>query len=181
MGFFQKIGLVEQIEPTYDYSITEEAAVSDEIEVSTEDVSGEDMVKSIYEQNDLGDYSQSIYKVEELISSLPKEMPTDTKRKTVLSILGSFGLTTDMVVEDATSRLKILQGAKDHMMNSADVEISNAETEIESYKQKIEENEKVIAEKQAYKEKTDVDLGNEITKINTLVNFVLPESEEDKK
>ena len=69
------------------------------VEVELDNVNTNTLIDDIYAQNNLYDKSQSIFKVEELINSLPKEMVTETKRASVLSILGSFGLAETEVIE----------------------------------------------------------------------------------
>ena len=64
-------------------------------------VNTDTLIDDIYSQNNLADKTQSIFKVEELIKSFPKEMTTETKRNSVLATLGVFGLTvTDVEAEE---------------------------------------------------------------------------------
>ena len=103
MGILKRF-LIEEIPedvPEFD----EELYMEEEtVEVNTNSVSQDNLVSDIYNQNNLSDLSKSIFKVEELVNSLPKEMPNDTKKSTVLSILTSFGLTVDEVIADGNSR-----------------------------------------------------------------------------
>ena len=96
MGFLQKIGkaLIEEV-PTENEVMSmdmEAITIEDVIDVELESVDTNTLINDIYTQNDLFDMSRSIFKVEELITSLPKEMATSTKRASVLAILGSFNL-----------------------------------------------------------------------------------------
>ena len=105
MGFLKAIkgAFIEEV-PNENYDIstnlesTETVAVETDVEL--EDVDTNTLISDVYTQNNLFDMSHSIFKVEELIASLPKEMATDTKRASVLAILGSFNLTAPEVVVD---------------------------------------------------------------------------------
>ena len=109
MGLLTKLGLVEEV-PTnnYDEAVEEYSYEEEIVEAELESVNTETLIDDIYAQNNLADKSRSIFKVEELISSLPKEMVTETKRNSVLAILGSFNLTAIDVVTDGEERVKIL-------------------------------------------------------------------------
>lgn len=68
-------------------------------------VNTDTLIDDIYSQNNLADKTQSIFKVEELIKSFPKEMTTETKRNSVLATLGVFGLTVTDVEADGEKEL----------------------------------------------------------------------------
>ena len=55
-----------------DFDTTETNAELDSVNTDT-------LIDDIYSQNNLADKTQSIFKVEELIKSFPKEMTTETK------------------------------------------------------------------------------------------------------
>ena len=97
MGFLQKFKLIEEIPNEQDYPSTYEGntLVEDKsIDVEYNSESGANaVVEDTYAQNNLHDTTRSIFKVEELMNSLPKEMVTETKKLSVLSILNSFNLT----------------------------------------------------------------------------------------
>ena len=59
-----------------DYPMCEE-----DINVNTESITHENLISDIYNQSGLSDLSKSIFKIEELINSLPKEMPNETKKQ----------------------------------------------------------------------------------------------------
>ena len=73
MGLLKKLHLVEEIpgEPVDDYVPADEY---EDIPVETDGVQAESFVQDVYEKNDLSDQTRSIFKVEELINSFPKEM-----------------------------------------------------------------------------------------------------------
>ena len=71
---------------------------SDEVldaSVNTDGVTQDGFVQDVYEKNELADLSRSIFKVEQVMNSLPKEMATAVKKSTVHTILTSFDLSVD--------------------------------------------------------------------------------------
>ena len=173
MGLFEKLGLVEEIPQETDF-IFEAGMKVEEIlpEVELESVNTSTLIDDIYASNKLEDLTRSIFKVEELINSLPKEMVTETKKTTVLAILGSFGLTTSEVIEDGTMREDVLNAVKNQITDEYTDSITNEESQIEEHKKAIAELEAAIT-----KEKEELKLSNEmiateIERINKLINFV---------
>lgn len=172
MGFLKKL-LVEEIPeeiPTYDeeFYMEEETVV----EVNTDSVSQDNLVVDIYNQNNLSDLSKSIFKVEELINSLPKEMPNDTKKATVLSILGSFGLTVNEVVSDGISRKDMLNAALDEITTDNENVIAENNTNIEFKKQEIQKLEKDNADRESVIKNTEDKIKIETKRISDLIVFI---------
>ena len=171
MGFLKKL-LVEEIPnevPDYDEELYMEETL---VEVNTDSVSQENLVSDIYTQNSLSDLSKSIFKVEELINSLPKEMPSDTKKATVLSILGSFGLTVDEVIADGISRKDMLNAALDEIITDNENVIAVNNTNIELKKQEIQELEKDNANRESVIKNTEDKINIETKRISDLIAFV---------
>lgn len=175
MGFLKKLGLVEDNPDYYgddvDLPITECDYDSD-VEANVEGVTSENLVSDIYKANSLEDLSKSIFKVEEVINSLPKEMATETKKATVLAILTSFGLTTDEVVQDGITRISFLKSAMDEILTKNNSEIDSSNVSIEDYKKKIEELSKYIANLMVVNKNCEDTVEQEVSKIETLIKFV---------
>ena len=127
MGILKSIGkaFVEEV-PTENNEVNEDFHSFEEgrVEVELDSVNTDTLIDDIYTQNDLYDKSQSIFKVDELINSLPKEMVTETKRTSVLSILSSFGLTATEVVDDGEKRIEVLNGIKEKINTESGNSIS---------------------------------------------------------
>lgn len=175
MGLFKTIGkaLIEEVpmenyEEPVDMSVLEE----DVIEAELEEVDTNTLIEDIYTQNDLFDKSRSIFKVEELIASLPKEMVTDTKRSSVLAILGSFNLTATEVLEDGEKRIDILNRIKAQVDTDCQNTVLNKEAEIEELKKTIANLTVEIANEQETMKVSDEIILNEVTKINNLIKFI---------
>ena len=176
MGFLQKIGkaLIEEV-PTENEVMSFDmnmATMEDVTEVELESVNTNTLIDDIYTQNDLFDMSHSIFKVEELIASLPKEMATDTKRASVLAILGSFNLTATEVVDDGEKRLSILAGIKDKIDTDCKNTIADKEDQIEELKKSIENLSVEIANEQEKMKQSDETILVEVAKVENLIKFI---------
>ena len=91
----------EKLDEECNYDVEDET-----IPVELDSVNTDSLIEDVYTQNELLDKSKSIFKVEDLINSLPKEMVTETKRTSVLATLGVFGLTvTDVNLDGEKQQL----------------------------------------------------------------------------
>lgn len=171
MGLLKKLHLVEEIpgEPVDDYVPADEY---EDIPVETDGVQAESFVQDVYEKNDLSDQTRSIFKVEELINSFPKEMPAVTKKASVLATLGVFALTLDEVEEDAKKRCDVLDAAFTAIKKEKEAEIAENETAIEARKQEIEELENKNAALKGEINAANNQTSAEIARIDALWKFV---------
>lgn len=175
MGFLKKLGLVEENPDYYaddntDYSNGNYDESS--VDANVEGVTTENLVDDIYKANSLEDLSKSIFKVDEVINSLPKEMATETKKATVLAILTSFGLTTDEVVQDGITRINFLKSAMNEILTKNNSEIESSNVSIEEYKKEIEELSKYIANLVVINKNCEDTVEQELSKIEELIKFV---------
>lgn len=171
MGFLKNL-LIEEEEKEFDekdYYYEEEPV----IEAELEEVNRDTLIEDIYKENGVEDKSQSIFKVEEIMNSLPKEMATATKQATVKGIMSSFGLTTDIVASDGEKRIAITTAVANQVKDSCEGEIAETKIKIEEHKQEIERLEKVISEAETdmkvCREKVDA----ECERIKALINFII--------
>lgn len=171
MGLLKKLGLVEEVADEVTV-YEEETSYEETTDVELSDVNKETLIEDIYIQNNLLDKSASIFKVEELINSLPKEMPTATKRTSALAILGSFGLTVTGVTLDGEKRIEILTSVLNKILADGKQEILNKEEEIERYKEEIARLEKEITEQQSEMKFSDDAINAEIVRVSELGKFI---------
>ena len=143
-----------------------------DVDASTDNVTQENLINDIYNQNGLSDLSKSIFKIEELINSLPKEMPNETKKTTVLSMLSIFGLTAEEVQCDGHERCSMIASALSNITNeNNDVITSNNEL-IEQKKLEIQNLEKDNAERILVIKNTEDKVETELKRIETLIEFI---------
>lgn len=176
MGLLKTIGraFVEEV-PTDNYEdFTEAETFNDDeaVEAELASVDTNTLIEDIYTQNDLFDKSRSIFKVEELIASLPKEMTTETKRASVLAILSSFNLTALEVSEDGEKRVQVLNAIKEQINTDCKNTVANKEAQIEELKKSIEMLTIEIANEQEKMKVSDETISNEVNKIGSLVKFI---------
>lgn len=173
MGFLKNL-LVEEIpNETVSYDDMSYDTYEDvDVDVNTENVTQENLIADIYNQNDLSDFSKSIFKVEELINSLPKEMPNETKKTTVLSMLSIFGLTLDEVMCDGSERCSVIEVALSVIANENTDIIESNNSSIEQKKLEIQELEKDNANRTLIIKDTEDKIESEVKRIKNLIKFV---------
>lgn len=112
------------------------------IVMNIEDTDFSNIIQDVYEQNNISDFSKSIYKVKEIIETLPVTMSDATKKETVMRICRSFGLEVDELLEDASIRCTVLTEVASKVEEENNNAINTNNAEIENCKKIIEELEK---------------------------------------
>lgn len=150
-----------------DYSVeeVEQPAELDEVRTDT-------LIDDIYAQNELHDKSKSIFKIEDLINSLPKEMVTETKKTSVLATLGVFGLTVTDVTLDGENRVNVLHNVLSKILTDGNETVTEKENKIEELKKEIASLEKEIVEQQIVMKESENAINTEVERINGLIKFV---------
>lgn len=177
-GFLQRLGLVEEVPQTRKEVTTDEAYETEyeetepTAEANLNGVNTDTLIDDIYMQNGLYDKSRSIFKVEELSGNLPKEMTTDSKRSTVLSVLSTFGLTVMEVKDDGEKRIAILKSINDQISSEAKTIIEDKSNQIEDHKKAIAALEKEIADERSRHKVSNEIITTEVSRIDDLVNFL---------
>ena len=175
MGFMDRLGkaLVEKVPEEKTQIVGEEVMYEDEpaVDASLDAVRVDTLISDIYAQNDLTN-ENGIFKVEEVMKSLPKEMVTDVKRSVVQSILSSFGVTVSDVVSDGENRVEVLGSVLREITNDSTSSVSKMEEDIEKLKHDISELETRIAdEKEKLRCSTDLITG-ESSRVQGLIKFI---------
>lgn len=173
MSFLKKLLFEEEIVEDNSEDLANVESAMPDVEIELNKVNEESLIQDIYLQNNLSETSKSIFKVEELINSLPKEMMTEVKRNTVLSILASFGLTTTDVVVDGENRMEILNAVLEKITTECTNDIDVAKASIEDHKKQIADLEKLISTKQNEMKTSTESINGEVNKINGLISFTV--------
>lgn len=172
MGFLKGL-FVEEIPNEEEMYEVESSYVEEEnVEVKLDSVNTETLITDIYAQNELFDKTKSIFKVEELINSLPKEMVTETKKASVLATLGVFGLTVTDVTLDGENRIDVLSGVLTKILGEGNDTVTSKEVEIEEHKKEIARLEKEISDQKTEMKVSEDTINAEISRITSLVKFV---------
>ena len=171
MGF--RDFFVEKIPEEENYDVDTDYSVEDtEILVELDEVHTDTLIEDIYAQNELSDKSKSIFKIEELINSLPKEMVTETKRGSVLATLGVFGLTVTDVTLDGEQRVDVLNSILSKILNDGENIVIDKQAEIENHKKEIARLEKEIADQQSEMKTSENNINAEVDRISGLIKFI---------
>lgn len=175
MGFSIKDFFVKEIPNEEGYQIpeTEESSVeSESVEAVNLDSFGhETLIQDIYASAEIQN-ENGIFKVESISDSLPKETPKATKKATTLSIMSSFGISVESVIEDAKARLDALASTLAGIEQDCADFVSESENQIEDYKNKIAELEKAIADKKADTKNAHNEITVEEERVAGLMNFI---------
>ena len=175
MGFSIKEFFVKEIPNEEEYPIPEMeegSAESESVEAVNLDSFGhETLIQDIYASAEIQN-ENGIFKVESISDSLPKETPKATKKATTLSIMNSFGISVDSVVEDAKARLDALASTLAGIEQDCADFVSESENQIEDYKNKIAELEKAIADKKADTKNAHNEITVEEERVAGLMNFI---------
>lgn len=171
MGF--RDFFVEKVPEEDNYDVETAYYVEDTaVTVELDEVHTDTLIDDIYAHNGLSDKSKSIYKIEELINSLPKEMVTETKRGSVLATLGVFGLTVTDVTFDGEQRVDVLNGVLSKILDDGNKTVSGKETEIENHKKEIARLEKEISNQQSEMKISENNINTEVGRIAGLIKFI---------
>lgn len=131
------------------------------------------LLSDVYEHNNLANTESTIFKVETLSNTLPKEMPTDVKRTSVVAILSSFNLAVEDVAKDGDSRVQALTSAKARLNAEFEEKSTANNATIEDYKQKIADIEKEMANDVDTNKKSNEILDAETKRVSALISFIL--------
>lgn len=178
MGLFEKLGLIESVEEVIE--MEPEVPVFVELMEKYEgeaaeklpNVNIDTLIEDVYRQHDLDDMSKSIFKVEELIESLPKEMVTETKRATILAILDSFNLEVNDLLADASDRRTRINAMLAVISEDISNSIAEEEAQIESHKKAIADLETAIAKERKELKSSKEKVLAEYDRIKALEKFI---------
>lgn len=155
-------------------SSEEEEAVK-EVEVTNTALDG--LIDNIYAENDLVDKNHSIFKVKEAIAALPEAMPKVQKLESVISILKISGLNEEVVLNDASERVKTLLGAKQNINGKNEKHICSLTDQINILSSDIASLQEEIYETKTEDEKSTKMIDEEIASIKTLTDFLRKDGE----
>lgn len=172
MGFLKGLFVEEIPNEEEMYEVESNYVEEENVEVELDSVNTDTLITDIYAQNELFDKTKSIFKVEELINSLPKEMVTETKKASVLATLGVFGLTVTDVTLDGENRIDVLSGVLTKILGEGNDTVTSKEVEIEEHKKEIARLEKEISDQKTEMKVSEDTINAEISRITGLVKFI---------
>lgn len=175
-NLFSRVGGIffEKEEESIDQNFLNELKGMQDIpEVNVEMINEELLtIKNIYEQNNVSDLSKSIFKVDEMKSVLPDNLPNDAKKSSVEGTMKLFGLDKEEVVNDANNRTLILKGVGENIANETIKIIEESQEEIQNLENQINNLKIKITERKKLQENQDKIISDEIVKIDNILIFI---------
>ena len=178
-SFFEKLGLVEsdgKMEATVgdvDLNLAD-LGIDSQLQVQAEVPAGDVLdVTSVYLANDMDPADKvTVYKIQDMLASLPAEMPSKTKKTTIKSLMTTLGYNAAEIEADAAKRIEILRGVGNNKKDNLFAEIKDNDRQIESMKEEIERLTNRNVEATAAVEKMADVVQNEIKTIETTLEYV---------
>lgn len=133
-------------------------------------------VKEVYEKENLQyDKKQSIFMVDAFLNALPKNLPYEVKRQSVLEILKASEMDINALLGDGHRRLKSLNTELDSKIRETDNMVSQNEAEIYELEMQIEKIKEAIRERKQKQRVQKEEYEYETQKIEDILRFVHPE------
>ncbi len=179
-NFFERMGLIEKTETESSDVLLKNEQYEDlsqySIEFSDipEDMSLEDVItiEDIYSKCDLLKMENSIFKVDEFLRVLPKELHNDAKKTSVLGILSASGLLLDDLIKDSVNRQTVLESTLNAFTNETNHIIESKSIKIEELELQIDQLKKEINNRKKSQEEQEDIINKEKEKIKNIVNFI---------
>lgn len=182
VSVLEKIGLVKSIEMPQEEVATPEENILFEAENQFVQIDRENMcevdlsqllqIETIYEKAGLSEKEASIFKVAEIVESLPEELSTRQKREIALKLLGTMHLCLEELLIDGQQRLTALMEAESKFNEETESNVTSFKEEIKRLESRIDELKEKVIFSQKQNEAETVLLEEEIDKVNHLLVFI---------
>lgn len=130
-------------------------------------------VDSIYEENNVALVDlNTIFIAETYLKTLPDYLPNELKRKAVLDIILSSGLSVDKLLKDGEERKKVLNNFLQRFSQTTEKIIRDYENEILKLSESIQANKKSIIERKELQEEQIAIINYEIQRLQRIINFL---------
>lgn len=139
-------------------------------------------IEEIYKTStSIENLDNSIYKIREFAESLPKELPTETKRQSVLGIFNTIKVDVNSLIDDGITRIDILLNTSDVLLKRANDIVAKNIAEIAELAAKIEalKNENTLLTKTSEDQKALI--SKEVQDIHVIIDFINPDNVQEVK
>lgn len=134
-------------------------------------------VTYVYEKNNIASEGlNTIFMAETYLKALPDYLPNELKRKTVLDIIHSSGMSADKLLKDGEERKKALNNFLQKFSQTTEKIIRDHENEIHKLSESIQANEKAITERKNLQEEQNALINYEVQRLQRIINFLQGES-----
>lgn len=174
MNLFEKIGLVERVEPDVSsMDMVDVETVSDAAPVQTpETATEEEIIDAIYSATQMTDKSVSVYKVEELAATIPPEVPESTSKVMVVNLLHTLGLSIDSIFDDAQARIAALTETFNATIADNQKQQEELTDHINALKEQIESDKMKIQSLVQSGNELESAVKKEKAKISSILSFI---------
>lgn len=114
----------------------------------------------------------TIFIAETYLKTLPDYLPNELKRKAVLDIILSSGLSVDKLLKDGEERKKVLNNFLQRFSQTTEKIIRDYENEILKLSESIQANKKSIIERKELQEEQIAIINYEIQRLQRIINFL---------
>lgn len=177
-SIFEKMGLVQNSESNSaelneSLCATADDVYESEIEIPENIVLKDVMnVQEIYEKFNLTDDQNTIYKIEQFSSALPKELNNDAKKASVIGILSASNLDVATLIADGDVRKQALLSTLKAFSDETTTIVESKKTEIAELELKIDQLKTEINDRKNAQEKQDNLIKDEVENIQGIIDFI---------
>ncbi len=133
-------------------------------------------IDSIYSHKELAkEIKETVFMIERYSKTLPENLPIDVKRQSVLNILKATSLDVNELIDDAYSRIDVLNEVMDDIALTADDLKDDNEQEIIELEEKIKALKMDIQKRKQYQKTQNTMIGYEIQRIVNIIEFISKE------
>ena len=129
-------------------------------------------IDDIYAENGLSNKDKSIYKVNEIKTALP-DMPTDSKKASVIGMLTVSKIEISEIEDDAKERTDVIIAALDNFTSETQRIVDAAEEQINEKLKEIEDLKNRISNRKQLQEMQSKLCENELDLIASTVKFIV--------
>lgn len=150
----------------------EEAELKTGTVICGESESDEDILNDAYREGNLASNTGGIFKVRDMLNTLPDEMTTAKKQKVIEGMLSVIGEDAGSLKDDGISRIACVEDAIQQWNSITEQIVKGAEADIEELKNLIEAAQKKIVEANGGHDHAIKILNSEKATIEHLTEFV---------
>lgn len=188
-NIFEKLGLVEPVEETGDFSelenfvpMDEEAdeeeqvqKIEEKLDVLIESYERDKLmtVEDVYRKANLNkNIKETVFMVDVLMKALPENLPSDIKRESVANIMKASEMKIEDLLNDAYQRIDALNNVLEQTVQVTEQVNAKNEGTIRELEKRIDELRRDIQSRLKFQESQNSALEYEIQKVINIVEFI---------
>jgi hypothetical protein len=130
-------------------------------------------VERIYENNKIARSPiGTIFMAESYLKTLPDHLPGEVKRRTVLDLIRSTGVSIDQLCKDGDRRIRALEDYLRKFSETTDKLVSEHQMEMKRLRKRIEEHEKAISKRKNLQKEQTAIVNYELERLQRIADFL---------